>query len=407
MSPRPYKQLPQYNVDEDDDQRHPNPARLGVKRVFLHLIFVATVMYLAYVGVRTVSRSAKVRLGAPCRGVQRNLSSLPTHYTLPSGDKIPAVALDRPVQASGKPTGEKSEKPSRQRSRLVTGTSTALGSIGRNEKEVGQALRESGVPRDQVWLTSKLWNTFHAPEDVEHALDESLRNLDTEYLDLYLIHWPIAFKKGSNNELDPELTANPYPTWKKLEELVDKGKVRNIGVSNFNIPRLRNLTANPLKYKPAVNQVELNYWNPQPELLKWAKENNLLLEAYSPLGSNKQVKETLQVPEVQAIAKELNITPAQAIISWHVQRGTVVLPKSVTASRVIENFHVVRLPDDLFDKLEKAATSHPPQRVLNPSKNWNLPFDVFDDDGGVIVPDENDSGERSGAQGWRAGATAV
>ncbi|OSC98051.1 hypothetical protein PYCCODRAFT_1376010 [Trametes coccinea BRFM310] len=360
-------------------------------------------MYLSFVGVRTVVRSAKLRLpvGAPCRGVQRNLSSLPSHYTLPSGDKIPAVALG--VWQAGK--GEVGEAV---KTALKAGYRHIDGAwVYRNEEEVGQALRDSGVPRDQVWLTSKLWNTFHAPEDVEPALDESLQKLGTEYIDLYLIHWPIAFKKGSNNELDPELTANPYPTWQKLEELVDKGKVRNIGVSNFNIPRLRNLTANPLKYKPAVNQVELNYWNPQPELLQWAKENNLLLEAYSPLGSNKQVKETLQLPEVKAIAEALNITPAQVIISWHVQRGTVVLPKSVTPSRVVENFQVVKLPDELFNKLEKAATSHPPQRVLNPSKSWNLPFDVFDDDGGVTVPDEGNNGERSGAQGWRSGATAV
>lgn len=102
---------------------------------------------------------------------------------------------------------------------------------------------------------------------------------------------------------------------------------------SFNIPRIKNLTANPLKYKPAVNQVELSYWNPQPELLEWCKENGLLLEAYSPLGSNKQVKETLQLPEVQAVAKELNITAAQAIISWHVQRGVRIPCMSANAPR--------------------------------------------------------------------------
>ncbi|KAG9308473.1 NADP-dependent oxidoreductase domain-containing protein [Chiua virens] len=201
---------------------------------------------------------------------------------------------------------------------------------------------------------------------------------------------PVAFKKAGNNVLDEDLTADPYPTWQKLEELVDKGKIKNIGIS-----KIQNLTANSLKHQPAVNQVELNFWNPQPELLQWSKENDLLLEAYSPLGSNKQVGATLGVPEVRAtfagrpsvsliilqvkdIACKLGITPAQVIISWHVQRGTVVLPKSVTASRIVENLDVFELPQEDFEALEKAANSHSPQRVVNPSKGWKLPFDVFD-----------------------------
>ncbi|KAI0080695.1 hypothetical protein K474DRAFT_1682434 [Panus rudis PR-1116 ss-1] len=329
-------------------------------------------MYAAFLGTRALFSKSAFRSGPRfgCHGQYRNLSSLPSHYTLPSGDKIPSVALG--VWQAGK--GEVGAAVS---AALKVGYRHIDGAwIYGNEEEVGKAIKQSGVPRDQLWLTSKLWNTFHAPEDIEPALDESLKRLDTEYLDLYLIHWPIAFKKGSNNVLDKELTANPYPTWQKLEELVDKGKIRNIGISKQVV---KNLTANPLKYKPAVNQVELNFWNPQPELLKWAKENGLLLEAYSPLGSNKQVKETLSTPEVKEIAEKLGITPAQAIISWHVQRGTVVLPKSVHPSRVEENFKVVALPDDLFEKLEKAATSHPPQRVVNPSKNWGLDFDIFDE----------------------------
>jgi len=151
-----------------------------------------------------------------------------------------------------------------------------------------------------------------------------------------------------------------------MEELVDMGKVRNIGISNFNIRRIKNLTANPLKYKPAVNQVELNFWNPQSELVKWAAENDLLLEAYSPLGSSKRVKESLKIPEIKTAADDLGMTPAQVIISWHVQRGTIVLPKSVTPSRVIENLAISELPSQHFEAIEAAANAHPPERAVNP-----------------------------------------
>jgi len=227
-----------------------------------------------------------------------------------------------------------------------------------------------------------LWNAFHAPEDVEASLDESLSRLQTSYLDLYLIHWPVAFKKEPYVKegkivIDEVLTADPYPTWKKLEQLVDRGKIRNIGISNFNVWRYENLTSNCLKYLPAVNQVELNFGNPQPELLAWAKLHGVLLEAYSPLGSSRQVKETLELPIIKKVAKDLGITPAQVIISWHVQRGTVVLPKSVHEDRIQENFEIVNLPQEYFDLIERAAVSKPPHRVVNPSKEWGLDYDIF------------------------------
>ncbi|KAJ7480548.1 NADP-dependent oxidoreductase domain-containing protein [Mycena latifolia] len=325
-------------------------------------------MVVLFSGVRHVSRIALPR----CMGgrMHRNMTSLPSHYTLPSGDKIPSVALG--VWQAGR-----DEVGNAVKTALKAGYRHIDGAwIYRNEAEVGKALKESGVPREDVWITSKLWNTFHAPEDIEPALDDSLAKLGTDYLDMYLIHWPLARKDGE--PYDKALTENPYPTWQKLEEMVAKGKVRNIGVSNFNIRRLENLTANPLKIRPAVNQVEISYWVPQVELLQWAKENDLLLEAYSPLGSTGRVGDTLAVPEVKEIAQELGMTPAQVVISWHVQRGTVVLPKSVTPSRVVDNFQVRSLPSALFEKLEKAATSHKPYPRLNPSKNWGLDFDIFD-----------------------------
>ncbi|KAF8657312.1 hypothetical protein AX16_002234 [Volvariella volvacea WC 439] len=311
-------------------------------------------------------------IGCHCRnftsGGKASFGGLPEYYTLPSGDRIPSVALGV-WRASPGEVGEA------VKAALATGYRHIDGAwIYRNEEEVGKAIRESDVPREEIWLTSKLWNTFHAPEDIESALDSSLKKLGTKYLDLYLIHWPVA--QRWDGTIDWDLTNNPYPTWQKLEEMVEKGKVRNIGISNFNIRRIQNLTANPLKIKPAVNQVELNYWNPQPELIKWSKENGLLLEAYSPLGSAEKVKESLNVPEVQEIAKELNITPAQVLISWQLQRGTIVLPKSVHPRRIEENFQVTTLPQHLFDKLENAAISHPPERTADPGKRWGI--DIFE-----------------------------
>ncbi|KAJ7196040.1 Aldo/keto reductase [Mycena pura] len=296
---------------------------------------------------------------------------LPTHYTLPSGDRIPSVAL-------GCWKAKRDEVGGAVKVALKAGYRHFDGAwIYRNEAEIGKALSESNVPREDLWLTSKLWNTFHAPDDVERALDETLAKLRTDYLDMYLIHWPVAYKKDGT-PYDKELTENPYPTWQKLEQMVEKGKVRNIGVCKFNIRRLENLTANPLKVRPAVNQVELSYWIPQPELIQWANVHDLLLEAYSPLGGDGKVGDTLNVPEVKEIAAALGMTPAQVIISWHVQRGTVVMPKSVTPSRIVENLQVRAIPQELFEKLEKAATSHKPYPRLNPSKSWGLDFDIFD-----------------------------
>ncbi|KAG8721763.1 hypothetical protein FRC08_010395 [Ceratobasidium sp. 394] len=361
--PQPGVQAPTFNKA---------PSRKRILQVFC----VAVVMF---IGLRSlVPRRIVCRAdtGGVRKIVQDAKMRLPSHFTLPSGDRIPSVALGT-WQAPRGQVGEAVKVALKSGYRHIDGA-WAYG----NEGEVGQAIKESGISRKDLWLTSKLWNSFHKPEDVEGTLDETLERLQTNYLDLYLMHWPVAFDPpgpGGKIRVNHDLTENPLPTWKKLEEMVAKGKVRNIGVSNFNIRRLTNLTsASEIKIKPAINQVELNFFNPQPGLVKWSKDNGVLLEAYSPLGSNKQVGESLKNPTVVEIASQLGVTPAQVLISWEVQRGAVVLPKSITPCRIEENLQVFKLPDPLFQKLEKAAASHPPQRVVDPSKSWGV--DIFEDE---------------------------
>ncbi|KAG1771927.1 NADP-dependent oxidoreductase domain-containing protein [Suillus placidus] len=343
-----YQQLP--TVDKDAGEQESLQRKDPRKRRFPLVIAIVIIMCASLPCARMIMSR---RFWATCPVPQRNsstLAKLPSHYTLPSGDKIPSVAL-------GVWQASKGEVGNAVKTALTAGYRHIDGAwIYRNEEEVGQVLKASSVPREELWLTSKLWNNLHAPEDIETALDQ-----------------PVAFKKEGNNIMDEDLTADPYPTWQKLEELVDKGKIRNIGIS-----KIQNLTANKLKYQPAVNQVELNFWNPQPELLKWSKENGLLLEAYSPLGSNKQVGKSLSVPEVKDIACKLGITPAQVIISWSVQRGVCRFFRTIAVHGIHPLLPVFEIPQEDFEMLEKAAASHPPQRVVNPSTGWKLPFDVFD-----------------------------
>ncbi|KAH6887397.1 aldehyde reductase [Thelonectria olida] len=210
------------------------------------------------------------------------------------------------------------------------------------------------------FLTSKLWNTHHKQEDVEEALDKSLSDLGTNYLDLYLIHWPVAFPKPAEEGVrfpsDPAdggthvIDVPIEETWKALEALVRKGKVRSIGVSNFTKEKITQL----LKFAeipPAVNQIEAHPYLQQPNLLKWSKEQNILLTAYSPLGNNIYgLPMAIDDAEIIAIANELGKQPAQ--------RGTAVVPKSVTPSRLASNFEDFELPGETMSRILSLDRKH-------------------------------------------------
>lgn len=192
-----------------------------------------------------------------------------------------------------------------------------------NEVEVGRAIRESGLPRDEVYLTTKLWNSEQGYDSTLRAFDDSMSRLGLDYLDLYLVHWPAA---QANRFVD---------TFRAFQTLKSQGRIGSIGVANFTRDHLSRIMAETGEI-PAVNQIELHPHLGQADLRAFHAENGIATEAWSPLGRGADLKD----PVVVEVAEETGRTPAQVIIRWHLQLGTVVIPKSVTPTRIRENFDV-------------------------------------------------------------------
>ena len=230
-----------------------------------------------------------------------------------------------------------------------------------NEKGVGEAIRASGLDRSDLYVTSKLNNGFHEPDAARRAFDGTLEALGLDYVDLFLIHWPL-----------PTLYDGDYvSTWKTLEEFQRDGRSRSIGVSNFEVAHLERLAAEA-EVVPAVNQIELHPYLLNAEVDSYGREHGIATEAWSPIAQGA----VLDDPVITEIAERLGRTPAQVVMRWHIERGNIVFPKSITPARIKENFQVFDFElepgdaekIDALDRGEEGRTGpHPDSMAYVPS----------------------------------------
>ena len=249
------------------------------------------------------------------------MNNLKDTYTLSNGVNIPCVGFGTWQTPNGE-TAINSVLEAMKCGYRHIDTAACYG----NEESVGKAIKLSRINREELFVTSKLWNTDQGYESTLKAFDKTIKDLGLDYLDLYLIHWPVV--KGHKEDWEESICE----TWKAFEKLYSEGKIRAIGVSNFKPHHLKVIFEN-CNIKPMVNQIELHPSHNQDETVKFCRNNNILVEAWGPLSTGRIFK----VKEMQDIANKYNKSIAQITLRWHIQNEILPLPKSVTPSRIKEN----------------------------------------------------------------------
>lgn len=312
-------------------------------------------------------------------------------YTLNNGVKIPAVGFGTFANEGAK--GETYKAVSKALEVGYRHLDCAW--FYQNEDEVGDALHDflaknPGVKREDIFICTKVWNHLHTPEDVKWSFQDSCAKLKVDYIDLFLVHWPIAAEKNPDHSvkigpdgkyvINKALTENPEPTWRAMEELADSGKARAIGVSNWTIDGLKKLLAYA-RVRPAVNQIEIHPFLPNTELVQFCFDHQILPAAYSPLGSQNQVPSTGETVRenrtLNEVAQHSGHNLAQVLLAWGLRRGYVVLPKSSTPSRIESNFQIPELSDAEFEAVESVARGRH-VRFVNMKDTFG--YDLFPDE---------------------------